>query len=87
MTVLGEMIWSDGEQKGIERGSDIKLITQICLKLQKGKTPEQIADDLEEELSVVESIYEIAKKFAPSYDYDEIYRILAANKEDTHITN
>lgn len=87
MTLLGEMIWSDGEQKGIERGSDMKLITQICLKLQKGKTPEQIADDLEEDLSVVESIYEIAKKFAPSYDYDEIYRALAANKEDAHITN
>ncbi len=87
MTVLGEMIWSDGEQKGIERGSDMKLITQICLKLQKGKTPGQIADDLEEELSVVESIYEIARKFAPSYDYDEIYRTLTAIREDARITN
>ena len=91
MTLLGEMIWSDGEKKGIEkgmeRGSDMKLITQICLKLQKGKTPGQIADDLEEELSVVESIYEIARKLAPSYDYDEIYRILMADREDARITN
>lgn len=89
MTVLGEMIWSDGEQKGIEkgmekgieRGSNMKLITQICLKLQKGKTPGQIADDLEEELSIVESISEIAGEFAPAYDYEEIYRILTADKD------
>ncbi|MCM1386155.1 MAG: hypothetical protein NC231_02410 [Bacillus sp. (in: Bacteria)] len=96
MTVLGEMIWSDGEQKGmekgmeqgmekgIERGSNMKLITQICLKLQKGKTPNQIADDLEEELSVVESIYEIARKLAPSYDCEEIYRILTTDGSGFH---
>lgn len=91
MTVLGEMIWSDGEQKGMEkgmeRGSNMKLITQICLKLQKGKTPNQIADDLEEELSVVETIYEIAKNFAPSYDYEEIYRILTTGRENIRITH
>lgn len=56
MTVLGEMIWNDGEQKGMakgmERGSNMKLIQLICLKLQKGKTPEQIADDLEEKSTV-----------------------------------
>lgn len=94
MTVLGEMIWSDGEQKGmekgiekgIERGSNIKLITQICIKLQKGKTLEQIADDLEEELSIVESIYEIAKKSAPSYDIEEIYRILTADENVLYTT-
>lgn len=87
MTVLGEMIWNDGKQKGVERGSKIKLITQICLKLKKGKAPEQIADELEEQLSVVESICEIAGKCAPEYDCEKIYQLLTAQKSAQYITN
>lgn len=84
MTVLGELIWNDGERKGIEKGieqgSHIKLITQICLKLKKGKAPGQIADELEEQLSVVENICEIAGECAPEYDCKKIYQLLTAQK-------
>lgn len=71
MTVLGEMIWNDGK----EEGSNIKLISQICRKLQKGKTPVQIAEDLDEELPVVERICEAAGQCAPAYNCDEVYRV------------
>lgn len=81
MTVLGEMIWNDGQEKGLEKGADIKLINQISRKLQKGKTPEQIAEDLDEELTLVKSICEAAAKCAPEYNSEEIYRILKAAKE------
>ncbi|MGN1147383.1 MAG: hypothetical protein ACI4TB_03110 [Lachnospiraceae bacterium] len=76
MTVLGEMIWNDGLEAGEEKGSNKKLITQICRKLQKGKAPEQIAEDLDEELPVVERICEVAEKCAPDYDCEEIYSLL-----------
>lgn len=77
MTVLGEMIWNDG----LEKGGDIKLIDQISRKLRKGKAPEQIAEDLDEELTLVKSICEAADKCAPEYNSEEIYRILKAAKE------
>ncbi|MCM1155415.1 MAG: hypothetical protein NC314_06815 [Roseburia sp.] len=91
MTVLGEMIWNDGErkgmEKGVERGSNIKLITQICLKIKKGKAPDQIADELEEKLPLVESICEIAKECAPEYDCEKIYQLLTAQKTDSYVAN
>lgn len=72
MTVLGEMIWNDG----LEKGGDIRLINMISRKLRKGKTPEQIAEDLDEDLFIVERICKAADKSAPEYNSDEIYRIL-----------
>ncbi len=50
-----------------------KLITQICRKKQKSKTPEVIAEDLEEDLEQVKRIYDIADEFAPEYDAEKIY--------------
>ena len=80
MTALGEMIWNDGLERGLEQGleqgREINLITMICRKLKKGKTPEQIADDLDEEYSKVERICNAAKQCGPEYDSDEVYRKL-----------
>ena len=59
-----------------ERGSETRLISMVCRKLQKHKTPETIADELEEELAVVERICEVAKLFAPEYDIEKIYEQL-----------
>ena len=39
----------------------------------KGKTPEEIANDLEEEISIILSICELAKEFAPEFDSEKIY--------------
>lgn len=54
-----------------------KLISLICRKIQKGKTPEIIAEDLDEDLSVIVKIFESAKEFAPDYDCGQIYKHMA----------
>ena len=40
--------------------------------LQKNKTLEQIADELEESVKDIQPIYDIVKKHAPEYDVDVI---------------
>lgn len=57
-------------------GAELLLISMVCKKLQKGKSAEEIAADLEEELSGIEAICEVAKALAPDYDADAIYRLL-----------
>ena len=63
-----------------EEGFEEKLISLVCRKLQKNKLPEVIAEELEEDLSHVEEICEIAKQFAPDYDTTQIYEQLYAKK-------
>ena len=53
----------------------MKLISMICKKLQKGKVAAQIAEELDEELNLVQNICDVAKKCAPEYDADEVYRL------------
>ena len=48
------------------------MVSQICKKMKKNKTVEEIAEELEEEVSVVEKICHVAEKFAPEYDIREI---------------
>lgn len=76
MTALGEMIWQDGLEEGIEKGSLVKLIELICRKLIKGKETWQIAEELEEDISTVAEICEGAKLYAPEYDSGKIYEFL-----------
>ena len=65
---------------GREEGGLLKLISQVCRKMQKGKNADIIADELEEELDIVENICRVAVGFAPEYDavaiYNEIQKIL-----------
>ena len=45
-----------GREKGIEEGRHSKLKEMTAKKLAKGKSAEIIADELEEELSVIEQV-------------------------------
>lgn len=47
-------------------------IDLVCRKLAKGKAPETIAEDLEEDLSEVQRICDAAAKYAPDYDIEKI---------------
>ncbi len=67
-------------EDGIIEGEAIKLISQICKKLAKGKDAEAIAEALEEEASYTERICRIAKKYAPEYDCGKIYEELKAEE-------
>lgn len=60
-------------EDGLKKGKIEYLITLVCKKLAKGKAPEQIADELEEDIEKIKIICEIASKYAPIYDEDLIY--------------
>ena len=66
----------EAKEEGRGEGQDLKLISQICRKLKKGKTPDVIAEELEEELEIVEKICKAAEGFAPEYDSAKIYEAL-----------
>ena len=62
----------EGMEKGIEKGIEKTLVSLTCRKLKKNKTPETIADELEEDYDKIKSICDIADAFAPDYDVDAI---------------
>ena len=64
-----------------QRGEQKKLISLISKKITKGKTPEVIADELEEEEAVIQEIYDIALAFALDYDCNAIYEAWKAKQE------
>ena len=51
-----------------------KLIRQVCKNLRKGKTIEQIAEDLDEDIVEIRNICEVAEAFAPAYDAEQMFR-------------
>ena len=52
------------------------MAEQVCSKLKKGKTPEEIADALEEPVENVQKICQIAEQYAPEYPAEEVCRAL-----------
>lgn len=62
----------EGCEEGREEGNLEKLIMLICKKLKKEKSVEEIADDLEEEVSAIEPLCQMAEQFAPEYDWKEV---------------
>ncbi len=64
---------NEGKIEGKAEGETSKLILQVIRKFQKGKNMEETAEDLEEDISVIEPIYNAVKASAPGYDVDEIY--------------
>lgn len=62
----------EGYSSGIAKGDVGRLVNSIIKKLQKNKSLEQIADELEESVEDIQPIYDIVKKHAPEYDVDAI---------------
>ena len=56
-----------------DEGKKAQLIKQVCKKLKKGKTPDMIAEELEEDLTVIEGICTEAQKYAPDFDCEQLY--------------
>ncbi len=63
-----------GEAHGMQIGRDTMLVEMVCCKLRKGKSAEQIADELEAELEVIEAICKAAESAAPEYDSGVVYQ-------------
>lgn len=70
-----------GLEKGLEKGRDFTILSKVCRKLQKGKPIDVIADELEEELEHIEQICQVAERFVPEYDVEQIYEELHAVSE------
>ncbi len=56
------------EEEGIQKGREQKFINLICRKVRKGKALQVIAEELEEEVSVISPIYDAVLQSAPDYD-------------------
>jgi hypothetical protein len=68
-----------GVAEGLTEGYTTLLIEQVCKKLKKGKSIEQIADDLEEDSHRIEEIVRAAVPFAPEYDPKQIWDAMQKN--------
>jgi len=70
--------YQEAVRTGETKGETNKLIKLICKKIQKGKLPDQIAEELDEDdADYIKEIYNIAIKHAPAYDIQEIYEELS----------
>ncbi|WP_379691305.1 hypothetical protein [Mediterraneibacter gnavus] len=56
-----------------KEGSTLRLITQVCKKIQKQIPLAEIAEMLEEDISVIQPVYNIAVQSAPDYNEDAIF--------------
>ncbi len=63
-------------EEGFEDGKTSLIVELVCQKLGKGKTPEVIAEELEQNPDAVKHICEVAASYAPSYDVKEILKHL-----------
>ncbi len=61
-----------GREEGRATGREEKLLMLICKKIQKGKSIEQIADELEEDVETIQPLYEIVLRYAPDYNMSDI---------------
>lgn len=73
-----------GQQIGKQQGQQLKVVQQICKKIKKGKTIEEIADDLEENPADIRDIYETALQFAPDYDCELIYKKMLGEDQENN---
>ena len=62
----------EGESIGLAKGENRKLIDQVCRKLIKKKTVAQIADELEEDISLIEKICDLIGDNPENCDVDKI---------------
>ena len=71
----------EGRASGIAEGTVRHLVTSVVKKVQKNKTLDQIADELEESVEDIQLIYDIVRKHAPEYDVDAITTEVMESKE------
>ena len=70
----------EGRAEGRLQGENRKLIQLVCRMLQRGSAPEDIADDFGENIDFVETIYQVAEKYA--YDYEKVYAQLTDSRQE-----
>ena len=74
--------YNDGKTEGKAEGMIYHLVSSIAKKVQKNKSLEEIADELEEPVETIQPIYDIVKKHAPEYDIDVITTEVLETREN-----
>lgn len=82
MEIGREEGFSGGHASGLAEGDTRRLLLQIIKKIKKSKSAAQIADELEEDITVIQPLYDIALQFAPEYNIDVILTALLTNKSN-----
>ena len=63
----------EGREEGREEGNIRHLLHQVSVKVTKGKMPEEIAEDLEEEVETIQTIYDVVVKCGVDCSEDDQY--------------
>ena len=61
------------EEVGVKRGLNQQIIKQVCKKLERSKTAEIIAEELEEDIVLIQEMCDVAMDFGPEYDIEKVY--------------
>ncbi len=81
MEIMRNQAYEEGVEEGIEKGSMLQLIKQVCVKMQKISSAEEIANDLvEQDVPLIQKIMDVAPRFAPDYNVDAIYNAIKAER-------
>lgn len=72
-----EIMRNQAHEEGIEKGRIMQLIKQVCVKMQKFSSAEEVANDLvEQDVPLIQKIMNVAPDFAPDYNVNDIYNVL-----------
>ena len=77
MEIMRNQAHEEGIEEGIEKGRIMQLIKQVCVKMQKFSSAEEVANDLvEQDVPLIQKIMNVAPDFAPDYNVNDIYNAL-----------
>ena len=72
-----EIMRNQAHEEGIEKGRIMQLIKQVCVKMQKFSSAEEVANDLvEQDVPLIQKIMNVAPDFAPDYNVNDIYNAI-----------
>lgn len=71
-----EVRYEEGFEDGAEKGDMLRLIRMVARKLQKGKEPSVIAQELDEEQDIIDKICKAIELSGTDSDIDKIYEEL-----------
>ena len=72
-----EIMRNQAHEEGIEKCRIMQLIKQVCVKMQKFSSAEEVANDLvEQDVPLIQKIMNVAPDFAPDYNVNDIYNAL-----------
>ena len=79
-----EIMRNQAHEEGIEKGRIMQLIKQVCVKMQKFSSAEEVANDLvEQDVPLIQKIMNVAPDFAPDYNVNDIYNALSCRAAKT----